>query len=46
MVWPGPQSDCADPEDRQFDFWLGDWNFSVGSNTGGTNDITAEGRGA
>ncbi len=46
VVWPGPQSDCTDPEDHQFDFWLGQWNFSVGSaTTGGTNDITAEGRG-
>jgi len=46
VVWPGPQSDCSDPEDRQFDFWLGQWNFRVGSaTTGGTNDITSEGRG-
>ena len=45
VVWIGPQSDCADPTDRQFDFWLGRWDFSAPNVFPGTNTITAEGRG-
>jgi hypothetical protein len=45
VVWIGPQSDCTDPMDHQFDFWLGRWNFSAPGVFPGTNDITAEGRG-
>lgn len=25
--WVGPPGPCSLPEDRQFDFWLGDWNL-------------------
>lgn len=36
---PAPQKPCADPENRQFDFWVGEWEVSnpagkvVGSST-------------
>jgi hypothetical protein len=33
---------CATPEYRQFDFWVGDWNVTVGGNQGGTNNVTLE----
>lgn len=45
VIWIGPQRDCTDPTDRQFDFWLGRWDFSAPSSLPGTNEITAEGRG-
>jgi hypothetical protein len=45
VVWIGPQSDCAEATDHQFDFWLGRWNFSGPGVFPGTNEITAEGRG-
>ena len=43
--WPGPQSACGSGHDREFDFWLGSWNFSAASAFPGTNEITKEGNG-
>lgn len=40
--WPGPQPPCATAEDRQFDFWLGRWNFSAPGSFPGTDDVTSE----
>lgn len=42
---PNPTAACADPVHRQFDFWLGAWNYIVNGNQGGTNDITVDGTG-
>lgn len=40
---PASQSDKADAnvlaEERQFDFWLGDWDLSWGDNKTGTNHV-------
>lgn len=38
--WPGPQAPCATAQDRQFDFWLGNWNFSAPGSFPGTDDVT------
>ncbi len=32
--------DCSGPEHRQFDFWVGNWNVTVGGKQAGTNDVT------
>ena len=40
--WPGPQAPCTTPQDRQFDFWLGHWNFSAQNAFPGTDDVTLE----
>lgn len=44
--WTGPTGPCALPEDRQFDFWLGEWNLTEITPRGdvfhGTNNITRD----
>ena len=40
--WPGPPAPCAAAQDRQFDFWLGNWNFSAPDTLSGTDDVTLE----
>jgi hypothetical protein len=39
-----PPAPCATPQDRQFDFWLGDWNVTdrASGKPVGTNRITSE----
>lgn len=39
---PAPPLDCNTPDHRAFDFWIGDWNVTVGGNQAGTNRITRE----
>ncbi|MFN0108731.1 MAG: hypothetical protein ACKVZH_07745 [Blastocatellia bacterium] len=34
-----PPKSCSQPEFRQFDFWLGDWDVTVAGNAAGTNSI-------
>jgi len=34
-----PQTDCTSPTHRQFDFWVGDWNVTVGGKRAGENRI-------
>jgi len=43
--WPDPTSPCTGAESRQFDFWLGSWNFTATGSAAGTNDITMEAAG-
>jgi hypothetical protein len=45
--WTGPIEACSLPQDRQFDFWLGEWNLTdltggPPGNPAGTNDITRD----
>jgi hypothetical protein len=42
--WPDPTNTCTRPEDRQFDFWLGEWTFAqtVPVTSGGVNSITRD----
>lgn len=42
--WPHPTGPCLQPEDRQFDFWLGEWTFNqtLPSVTVGANSITRD----
>ena len=44
--WTGPTGPCVLPEDRQFDFWLGEWNLNEITAGGdvfhGTNNITRD----
>jgi hypothetical protein len=42
--WRGPVEPCTQPEDRQFDFWLGEWTFNqtVPSVSTGVNSITRD----
>ena len=37
-----PPAACTAPEHRQFDFWVGVWEVSMGSQVAGTNTITRE----
>ena len=37
-----PKAACADSTHRQFDFWVGDWNVTMGGKPAGTNLITVE----
>jgi len=37
-----PRATCSSPDHRAFDFWVGDWNVTVGGNLAGTNRITLE----
>ncbi len=47
--WTGPTGPCSLPEDRQFDFWLGEWNLTEITTRGdvfqGTNNITRDASG-
>mgnify|MGYP000096011056 FL=1 len=36
---PKPPKSCSAPEYRQFDFWIGDWDVTVGGQMAGTNSI-------
>lgn len=36
---PKPAKPCSMAEHRQFDFWIGDWDVTVGGNPAGTNSI-------
>ncbi|HEY8232894.1 MAG TPA: hypothetical protein VIJ10_09535, partial [Vicinamibacteria bacterium] len=38
---PAPQN-CTAPEHRQFDFWIGDWEVTVGGQPAGTNRIAED----
>lgn len=44
--WIGPSGGCGSAQDRQFDFWLGEWNLTDvtqgRNNPAGTNDITRD----
>lgn len=42
--WIGPETPCSSAEDRQFDFWLGSWEYHQGSLPVADNEITKEGR--
>ena len=37
-----PSFGCREAPQRQFDFWVGRWDVTVGSNAAGTNEITLE----
>lgn len=37
----GSQAKCLEPERRQFDFWIGEWDVSWGENQRGTNSVRA-----
>ncbi|MBK6423527.1 MAG: hypothetical protein IPI38_07255 [Gemmatimonadetes bacterium] len=37
-----PAFGCGEASQRQFDFWLGRWDVTVGGNAAGTNEITLE----
>ena len=37
-----PAFGCPAAVNRQFDFWVGDWNVTVGGNPAGTNLVTSE----
>jgi len=39
---PAARPTCNTPDHRAFDFWVGDWNVTVGGNQAGTNRITLE----
>lgn len=43
--WLGPRGPCSSREDREFDFWLGSWNFLQGNLAPASNEITREGQG-
>lgn len=45
--WPDPTTACELPEDRQFDFWLGEWTFSQTRpvTSSGVNSITRDAMG-
>lgn len=45
VVWAGPSAACTEPADREFDFWLGRWTFTVAGAVAGTDDVTLEGQG-
>ena len=36
---PKPPKPCSMPENRQFDFWIGDWDVTVGGQMAGTSSI-------
>ena len=38
----GSPPKCDKPEFRQFDFWVGDWDVTVGGHQAGTNQVTLE----
>jgi hypothetical protein len=39
---PVKQPDCSAAEYRQLDFWVGEWNVTMGGRQAGTSRITAE----
>jgi hypothetical protein len=42
LRWTGPAAPCPGAEHREFDFWLGAWNFVVGGSVVAPNDITRD----
>jgi hypothetical protein len=43
--WTGPTGACSTASDRQFDFWLGTWDYHQGNLPLARNEITKEERG-
>jgi hypothetical protein len=43
--WAGPTGACSSATDRQFDFWLGTWDYHQGNLPLARNEITKEERG-
>ncbi|MEP7348177.1 MAG: hypothetical protein ABI877_23120 [Gemmatimonadaceae bacterium] len=43
--WYPPAGACSTEESRQFDFWIGDWNFTAPNAFPGTNTITKDASG-
>lgn len=43
--WIGPEGSCSSSQDRQFDFWLGSWDYHQGNLPLASNEITKEERG-
>ena len=43
--WIGPDGPCSSSQDREFDFWLGSWDYHQGTLAVASNEITKEGRG-
>ncbi len=39
---PAARPTCASPDHRAFDFWVGEWDVTVGGQPAGTNRITLE----
>ncbi len=37
-----PPAGCSSAEARQFDFWVGNWDVTVGGKNAGTNNVTLE----
>jgi hypothetical protein len=37
-----PPAGCPGAEARQFDFWVGNWDVTVGTENAGTNNVTLE----
>ncbi len=42
MAQGAPPPGCTSAEARQFDFWIGNWNVTVGGQQAGTNEVTLE----
>jgi hypothetical protein len=42
LRWTGPPTNCNSAEDRQFDFWLGNWNYVVNGSVVAPNTITRD----
>ena len=38
----GTRPKCDSAEFRQFDFWVGNWNVTIGDHQAGTNLVTLE----
>lgn len=38
-LWAQAEPTCLDPEDRQFDFWIGEWEVYEGQSLAGRNSI-------
>jgi hypothetical protein len=45
LRWTGPSAPCPGPEHREFDFWLGNWNYVVNGNVVAPNTITRDATG-
>jgi hypothetical protein len=42
---PAPGAPCGEPERRQLDFWIGDWDVAVRSRKDPSSDVWGEARG-
>ena len=38
-LWAQAEPACSDPQDREFDFWIGEWEVYDGENLAGRNSI-------